>query len=692
MAKKIGLDTKKAKEFLMQKGERVGLGVAGILTLLVLVLGFLGISTRPPAQAGGHTTWAKAIEAAASDLNGKIQRSEPDPKEKTNPDDLIPKESVFALLPDWIRFFEESFNQDTKRRNPSIKRCANGREDIQMDYLLAAALRYRPEGRDKYYVIDASDRPASLALDCRRVVLVNAAFPVNAQLDEFVNALQAGDRAKLLAGPDAPRILGLEVYRTEFLSKDKEGKEVWSDPTPLYVWSEKENRTVLAKNLDDFMRQMVIDDGNAKHLAEVLGPNMATPLPRLATISGAPGRYPKLELKDIAVEDEPAPDKRPDKGPIDNGGFKKFLEKKGPQGKPEKEPLDPTTTTAKAPEELLERMTHGNFNVFDPLATVGAVSKPEKDNKGDKKKKVKGKQQPPPPPKENPGKEAEKKQDGLPITQEDAKVLLRFFDVDVEPGKKYSYHFRVRIANPNFGKSAEVTALEYSKLKELPPDRESWTSTAPITIPQESFYYAVDQFELGKMTGKKPPLVTTVMKESIDFPNANHNLAEMTPVQIHRWISRLQAVDNSERWIGDWVIAERLLIKRGELMGRKKVIVDVPEWYENKNRFDWGKFAVAKHSGKFTPVDFLTDESKIPMLVDFQGPKKAEDGATELLVLEPNGKLTVRNSRVDSDPQSEVGKERLRHYNQWRRRVEELRRGSKGGGGTSPFPGGKGPG
>jgi len=694
MAKKIGLDSKKAKEFLMQKGERVGLVVAGVLTLLILVLGFLGISTRPPAQASGVTTWAKAIETAAVDLKGKIDRHVPS-EDLKKIDDFQFKESEFVLAHNAERWFEPSIGGDTKRRNPNIVRC--GAEDIQMDYLLAPALRYQPEGRGQYRVIDAGERPPAMALDSRRMVLVNAAFPVSAQLDEFVRALQAGDRAKLLSSPDAPHILGLEVYRTEFMGKDKDGKEIWSEGKPLYVWDEKENRTVLAKHLDDFIRHMVIDDNNAKHLADVLGPNMATPLPRLATISGAAGSYPKLKLKDIKVEDE-APEKGPpEKGPIDKGGFNNFPQKKPPPAKMEKEPPDAQTTTAKAPEDVVERL-NGNFNVFDPLAGYLNAPVVEKEKKGDKKnKKVKGKPMPPPPPppKENSGKETEKKQEGMPITQEDP-VLLRFFDVDVEPGKKYRYHFRVRIANPNFGKSTEVAALDFSKFKELPRSDDCWTSTESITIPRESFYYAVDQFEIGKMMGTKPPLVTSVikelMKESIDFPNANHNLAEMTPVQIHRWMNRFQANDGSERWIGDWVIAERLLIKRGELIGRKKVIVEVPEWYDNKNRYDWGKFAVGKHAAKFTPVNFLTDEAKVPMLVDFQGPKKAEDGATELLILEPDGKLTVRNSRVDSDPQSEIGKERLRHYNQWRQRVEKLRHGRTGGGGTSPFPGGKGPG
>jgi hypothetical protein len=697
MAKKIGLDTKKAKEYLVQKGERVGLGAAGVLTLLVLVLGFLGISTRPPANAGAPT-WAEAIDKAAKKLEGQIQSERPPDKGKED-DDPRKKfvDDKFVLAKIWDRFFEPSIGADTKRRNPRIVKCPSGKEDIQLVYLLAPALRYQPKGRSDYQVIDAGEKPASLALDSRRLVLVNATFPVNEQLDEFVLALQAADREKLLAGPDAPRVLGLEVYRTEFLGMDKDGKEKWSDenPTPLYVWSEKEERTVLAKNLDEFFRQMVIDENNAKHLADVLGPNMATPLPRLATISGAPGKYPKIAAGlGIEVSDEPS-EKKPDKittGVQDKGGFDKFFkDPKKPPVKGEKE-VDSTTTTATAPKDLLERF-HGNFNVFDPVAGYLNTPVEEKDAKTEKKKKGSKTKQTPMPPK-TPGKEAEKKLEGEKITAEASRLLLRFIDVDVEPAKKYKYHFRVRIANPNFGKTTEVSALDWSKIKELPAGE--WTSTEPISIPQESFYYAVDQWEIGKITNPKAPLATSInppLRESIDYPNVNHNLAEMTPVQIHRWINRFQAEDGADIFIGDWVIAERLLIKRGELIGRKKVIVEVPEWHDNKNRFDWGKFASGKHSARFTPVNFLLDETKIPVLVDFRGPKKIDDGATELLVLEADGKLSTRNSRVDSDPRSEIGQERLRHYNHWRERIEELRRGrTSGGGGKTTFPGGKGPG
>ena len=689
MAKKIGLDSKKAKEFLKQKGERVGLGVAGVLTLLILVLAFLGISTRPPASANAPT-WGEAINNAADKLKREIDTS---PANVGKIDMKLTQETPFTLIKPWVPFEDPSLTVDNKRRSPLMVKCPDGQGDIQVVTFLAPALRYQPDERGRQYsVIDIPNKPASMALEGRRMVIVMAGFPVNDQLNEFVTALQAGTAEKLLAGEDAPRVLGLDVFRTEY----KDGADDRENAMPLYLW--KNNKIEVAKHLDGFFKQMVIDEENGKRVGDAAGPNMATPVPLLATINGAP-RYEKVVLKAIEVAEEPSvpktkPGTLPDK---DKGGFNipPGGKKPPPFGNkpPEKEAPDNKTTLAEVPRELHERLT-GNYNVFDPLG--GLLTAPiEEKEKGDPKKKKgpKTKQKPPQPPpfmKEKPGKEDDKKLDGQPITATDAsRLLIRFLDVDVEPGKTYRYHFRVRFANPNYGKSTEVSALDLSKSKELPGGE--WTSTAPVTIPQESFIYAVDQLEICKhITKDKMVSSPKAILDGADV-GTNHNPAEMTAVQIHRWINRFQAEDGADRHIGAWAIAERLLIKRGDLVGRKKVVVEIPEWYDNKNKFDLGTFAVGKtvKPVKGTPVNFLLDETKVPVLVDFQGGKNIEEGATELLLVGADGKLSVRNSRVDSDPRSPVGQERLRHYNEWRHRVEDLRAGRSGG--INPIPGGKTP-
>ncbi len=320
-------------------------------------------------------------------------------------------------------------------------------------------------------------------------------------------------------------------------------------------------------------------------------------------------------------EEPPEKKKGPKMVPPDKGGFPG--KKPPPFGKtpPEKEIPEGQLLDVDAPRELQERF-QGNYNVFDPLGgyRVTPVEEVKKDPK--KKKDFKGKQKPPIPLpiKENAGKEEDKKLEGLPVTAEAARLLLRFIDVDVEPGKTYRYWFRVRLANPNYG-SKDVAALDLSKSKELEPGELAYTK--PITIPKESFIYAVDQADIGEKVNGRPPLVATrQIPDGIDYP-AGQNLAEMTPVQIHRWMKEFQERDRGHRrTIGDWVIAERLLIKRGDLVGRGKVVIEIPEWYKTKNRFDLGILPGGKANlkgFKGTPVDFLADETKVPLLVDFYG-------------------------------------------------------------------------
>jgi hypothetical protein len=176
------------------------------------------------------------------------------------------------------------------------------------------------------------------------------------------------------------------------------------------------------------------------------------------------------------------------------------------------------------------------------------------------------------------------------------------------------------------------------------------------------------------------------------------------PVQIHRWIRSFQATgEEVPRQLGDWAIAQRLLFHRGELLGRNRVLIEVPEWFETKNSFDLGIISGGKFTSKgvrgATPVDFLVDEAKVPLLVDFQGGKHlnyqvgnkklADDSVYELLIMGPDDKLTVRNSRIDSNKANGIGAERERHYDHWRQRLADLK---KGGGSSVPtFPGGKGP-
>ena len=72
--------------------------------------------------------------------------------------------------------------------------------------------------------------------------------------------------------------------------------------------------------------------------------------------------------------------------------------------------------------------------------------------------------------------------------------LIRLFDVNVEPGKTYEYRMQVRMANPNYHRT-ESASQTYADATELPTN--SWfVLPQKLTVPNDLYYYSVDQKEL----------------------------------------------------------------------------------------------------------------------------------------------------------------------------------------------------
>ena len=187
-----------------------------------------------------------------------------------------------------------------------------------------------------------------------------------------------------------------------------------------------------------------------------------------------------------------------------------------------------------------------------------------------------------------------------------------------------------------------------------------------------------------------------------------------TSLQIHQF--REKAGDlrgNGDPYvIGDWVVAERQVVRRGDYIG-KGVTVQVPAWNELKDAFELPNSPkdAKKPAPKGIPCADLTQaDGKAPVLVDFTGGKKLskfnnldEEVAVDALILMPDGKLKVLNSRLATDtadpgeaPEAKLkevkeAKEREERVLNARRRIEEIRRANmppvdpkKG-----PFTGGK---
>lgn len=215
------------------------------------------------------------------------------------------------------------------------------------------------------------------------------------------------------------------------------------------------------------------------------------------------------------------------------------------------------------------------------------------------------------------------------------RVLVRLLDV-VQPGYTYEYRIKVKMANPNYKRTKDLAYAALGKEPELKAGE--WSMVPKIEVPLESFWYAVDS------------------RPSADQVN----------LQLHRWVDYTvptsDLVDSQSRPVADWCVVEREATHRGEYIGRI-ANVEVPVWSVENEAWE-----LARNARKRTaiPIDFTVREAGIrgsaAILVDFSGGKgfttKAsdktirEDLPLELLVLNPDGKLILRNS-VDDEENTE---------------------------------------
>ncbi len=249
------------------------------------------------------------------------------------------------------------------------------------------------------------------------------------------------------------------------------------------------------------------------------------------------------------------------------------------------------------------------------------------------------------------------------------KCLLRFLDVTVQPGKTYEYRVKIKIANPTYGKDELAVSKEAaSEPVIVAPEWKEVTQRVGeeelplrVTVADELMYYAVDE----KLDQRVLP--------------AN---SERAAVQVHKWLEEVRVNPRDKSSVvpvGEWAILERLLVHRGEYIGRQEE-VDVPVWRTTANGF-----ALAGHSdetpripgqrlgkSKGVVVDFATDpvRQNSSVLVDFEGGKltiRSEDkpvsdeSPVEMLVLDASGKLLVHNSVTDTEDRA-----RRQRYDAWK--------------------------
>jgi hypothetical protein len=272
--------------------------------------------------------------------------------------------------------------------------------------------------------------------------------------------------------------------------------------------------------------------------------------------------------------------------------------------------------------------------------------------------------------------------------------LVRVVDVTIKPGQTYEYRLQVRMANPNYQRK-DVRSPTYAQGEEL--KSESWfTVPEKVVAPPELLYYAVDQRELeGRNYDlRKGPnyRVTTPDKDR-------------TFLQIHKW---LEVVRTGELplLVGDWAVAERVPVYRGEYVPRQ-VRAEVPVWRYTRESFVIAGDPDPRQTRRLGPgidVNFGHDrpDGVEAAVVDFEGGsqshervlgrtaddkpitrKVVDDSATEVLLLSPDGKLLAHDSAHDVNDKDRKGK-----LDRYRKRVSEVKNGKARGTGSNPFGGG----
>ncbi|MFO0866085.1 MAG: hypothetical protein U0744_15805 [Gemmataceae bacterium] len=769
MAKKP--DLAKVKSFLFEKGEKLGLGVCLLVMTALVGLGAMSAmgqsaSGHVSALKSKANSIRSAVQGAQLSEEDLKQKDAGDGKVIAWLDRL----STFAVTPFTYLPDVPKKKRMTPGVLP-VRPAIVGEDSMKVDYVRGLYFAYEidPAKNGLTVVAEAnaagaggagqppvtsppagggmaggkgSVQPAIIAKPIRMNV-VSATFPLQDQVVLYAQAMNMTlDELFAPMNRDLlPKFQGINVERCEVASDGKTtpwARILSTDPV--------KGKADMSRAVKEVLREAVYDTAAYQQFAMYMHPGLVTPLPQLAY-----GKYPKPGLRGM----EPAPLEELAGGPMGSDlgpGPRKGPPIGGPavgmpgvgmpgvklpgvgtnpgSGVGTGAPAGPELTFKnmgwnKLPRDMkpLKDKLEGNIYPFDPFGIA-----PEPEDKKQTGNFIPGMTQQPPlatggesgsgGAANMPGKgiiapwdlfeEKAPKGDaegtgtgsipmnpgigmaGSPRKLKLQDAMVRFFDPDVHPGKTYRYRIQVRLANPNYGKKQFVAYAALAEFKDLQPS--DWQITPDATIPGEHQFYAVDQMPSQKLQGGS---------------NYEVSKGETVAVQIHRWIDQFTDPQGLFHIIGDWAIAERLLVRRGEPIGRLSVMVEVPEWSKAKQAFEI-KYSAPPQVKKLPasqkdlarsgiPIDFIAAFPP-PMLVDFDGgkqehrfatlpgyPNVKDESAVDVLILGPNGKLIVRNSRIDGNPDLPAGKERQDRVNQWHDRVQE----AKNVGATLP---GSGPG
>jgi hypothetical protein len=746
MAGKFKVDLSGVQQFFIDRGDKIALGLCVLAAGLLITMGVLDAASVRTAP-NSTKPYAQTMQSAAIALGLKVDQAPPNEE--------VIAAHVFKPVPwQWpfsdlrfpfAKFFDKGDSGSTKRLNPKVVSVLTGDDSIAMWYVPGCYFAHDVSKQKQQIVVyqpaangnnpqpvlgpkknvQFQGQPAIITRPMRMVV-VNAKFPMTEQLVEFQNAFRMQNQAELFASKDLPRVLGINIWRTD-LSKPNENK-----PLVVATVDPKTGETTIEvdESIRKLFREALLDEDNLALYSPFLLQGMTMPLPRLAILPN--GQYPPLKFPWLEIDPDGPQMEGPRGGAMGGMGsgrggaggaggrpFNPFGAQGGAAGAMggmgkdlERDDVFPWKGLNKDLQDKLNDRTE----ILDPQL-VKFDPEEEKDKK-DAEPNPRGQNMlegffqgnsifssqafwarfpKPPMPAGTGGKEAK----NLAAVGKPHDALVRFVDPTVEPGKTYKYTIQVRMANPNFGKKEDVAFPALAEIKELFPSQPVDTPT--ITIPGEYYLYAVNQ----------QPEHKVLRGSDWDAPKEKDPYKpEHVAVQIHRWVDEAKQSGSRDQAIGDWCIAERIFLRRGDPVGRE-VNIEIPTWNSEENRFQLGKAVgnagapnpkappqmpvrgkgpammpppQAAATGGI-PIQFAVTTPP-PVLVDFDGGKRElrlgvgpnssgtayrDESASNLLILRADGTLIVRNTRVDSEVSSQQGKDRVERIETWKAKTLPFR-------------------
>jgi hypothetical protein len=678
-----------AKQFLLEKGEWVGLGLALLITLPVLAFGMMMILTsRSPASN------AQDIDQLAKAAEQRINSARPPEDADKPPKEVDTVVSYDRVDPDQystpVNWFIAGSIEDTRRRSPEILPPG----EFHVEYV---------RGGIKGYILDGTGKRVMVIEKKSALVVRDKKTKKNIKLDQRMGALSGGDRGGRPGMPGGGRGYGgpaygpsvgggapgggLGVPSTSFQDIDKVGNNpdvrlaeqiipvrmaIVTGTFPFRQQMEEFRRALKKRSLEELFAMIGSDEASwqfkgFKIQRRVFYPDGREKSPWQDYEETLNSKFGGLFAVSVDYEKE-EPDYYKYEGILNRGLMmvRPQLER-GQYPKAELDSLKNAVTKldkeSQGPEvkrplsELSRQLQQKGINVWDPLNPF--LTEEEEANKAMQEK-------PSQPSTESSEKKPEKKD-----TDTDSellipdKALVRFIDVTVEPGFVYEYRIKVRMANPNYHK----TNLAYSALKELKEiEAGEWTLGPRVEVPYDIYYYAMDE---------KPDRDKTI-------------------VQIHRWVDYLlkdPQNENTKSPLGDWTIAEKLPVHRGEYIG-ELFETKVPVWNIEKEDYELAVNPKSRLSRKI-PVDYAVRTSKAldpALLVDYQGGKDLQDRLeirtlesnkaksslavdtvpVQMLILTPEGKLIVHNYQDDTS-----NEERVARHKAWKDWVNDIETGRR---------------